>query len=85
MRSKPVVGHRGPRRGEAVEKRPAGEAEREASRAEDNVPLDARTKQPVEEGQGRLERPERGEPDAIERRGLADMGESEPQHRLTGR
>lgn len=49
------------------------------------MPLDARTKQPVEEGQGRLERPELGEPDATERRGLADMGESEAQHRLTGR
>jgi hypothetical protein len=78
MKSRGVVHHRGPRRGDAVEKRPTGAAERDAARAEDNVPLDARTKQPIEHG--RMERPERGETDAIGRRGLADMGEPEPQN-----
>jgi hypothetical protein len=52
------VNKRGERRGEAVEKQPPGEAEREAQRAEDNVPLDSRTGRPMEpEEAGRLERP----------------------------
>jgi len=47
----PVQGEvqkRGERRGEGVEKRPPGEAERDAKRAEDNVPLDARTGEPID-------------------------------------
>jgi hypothetical protein len=39
------VQKRGERRGEAVEKRPDGEAELDAARAEDRVPVDARTGQ----------------------------------------
>jgi len=53
-----TVRKRGKRRGEAVERRPPGEAEREANRPEDRVPLDARTKRPIERpDRGRLERP----------------------------
>jgi hypothetical protein len=52
------VTKRGPRRGQAVEKRPPGEAERDAERAEDNVPLDAGSGEVVEPPErGRLERP----------------------------
>ena len=42
------VQKRGERHGQAVERRPAGEAERDAKRAEDNVPLDARSGEPLE-------------------------------------
>ena len=50
------VRKRGARRGEGVERRPSGEAEHDAKRAEGNVPIDPRTKQPIEpEKRGRLE------------------------------
>jgi hypothetical protein len=53
------VQKRGPRRGDGVERRPPGEAEHDANRAEDNLPLDARTGEPIEpEDRGRLERPD---------------------------
>jgi hypothetical protein len=51
------VNKRGERKGDAVEKMPAGEAERDARRAEDNVPLDPRTGRPMDPDAGRLERP----------------------------
>jgi hypothetical protein len=54
------VQRRGERRGEGVERRPPGEAERDASRAEDNVPIDARTGRPVEPPPARAQ-PGRGD------------------------
>jgi hypothetical protein len=51
------VNKRGERRGEGVEKQPPGEAERDARRAEDAVPVDSRTGEPIEGEEGRLERP----------------------------
>jgi hypothetical protein len=57
MPAKPDVLKRGERRGEAVEKRPPGEAEHDAARAEDNVPLDAATGAPIEHPErGRMDR-----------------------------
>jgi hypothetical protein len=73
------VGKRGPRRGEAVERQPPGEAERAASRAEDNQPLDARTKKPIEPpDRGRMERPESNSDRGKDRQGLADTADREP-------
>jgi hypothetical protein len=75
------VQKRGERRGEAVEKRPPGEAERDASWAEDNAPLDARTKEPIERPErGRLDRGggQRGDLGA-DRRG--DTADPEPHDR----
>jgi hypothetical protein len=54
---------RGPRRGEAVEKRPPGQAEQEAARPEDNVPLDARTGKEIDPKKGLMERRDAGESD----------------------
>jgi hypothetical protein len=46
-------------RGQEVERRPTGAAERAADRAAGRTPLDARTKRPVTPpAQGRLERPD---------------------------
>jgi hypothetical protein len=56
MPAKPEVQKRGDRRGDGVEKRPPGEAERDAARAEDNVPLDAATGQPIDPARGRMDR-----------------------------
>lgn len=73
------VGKRGERHGEGVERRPPGEAERDASRAEDNVPLDARSGEPIEPpARGRLERPSHDETAGEDRRGLADSADTEP-------
>lgn len=71
------VQKRGERRGEGVEKRPDGEAERDAARAEDRVPIDARTGEEIEGGV--LERPDvGGEVGNKDRRGLADTNDMEP-------
>ncbi len=71
------VQKRGERRGQGVEKRPTGEAERDAARAEDRVPIDARTGEPSEHGL--LERPDlQGTDLGDDRRGLADMADREP-------
>jgi hypothetical protein len=46
-------------RGQEVERRPTGEAERAADRAAGRTPIDVRTKRPIEPPkQGRLERPD---------------------------
>jgi hypothetical protein len=46
-------------RGQEVERRPTGQAERAADRVAGRTPLDARTKRPVDPpGKGRLERPD---------------------------
>lgn len=50
------VQKRGERHGQGVERRPPGEAENDAKRAEDKVPLDARTGK-------ELPRPPRARPD----------------------
>jgi hypothetical protein len=74
------VQKRGERRGEGVERRPPGEAERDASHAEDNAPLDARTGQEIEPPEaGRLDRggEQRGDL-GDDRRGLADTADREP-------
>jgi hypothetical protein len=49
---------RGERRGQAVEKKPTGQAERAADRVAGREPLDARTGKPIDPDQGRLERPD---------------------------
>jgi hypothetical protein len=74
------VRKRGERRGEGVERRPPGEAERDASRAEDNVPLDARTKEEIEHtGGGRPHRGGEQRGDLGEGgRGRADSADPEP-------
>jgi hypothetical protein len=46
------VTKRGPRRGQAVEKRPPGEAERDVERVEDQVPRDASSSGEVVEPEG---------------------------------
>ena len=51
-------GRRGERRGQAVEKKPTGQAERAADRVAGRPPLDARTGRPIDPDQGRLERPD---------------------------
>ncbi len=60
-RSRISTNRRGPRKGSAVEKRPPGQAEQEAARPEDNVPLDARTGREIDPKKGRMERREAGE------------------------
>jgi hypothetical protein len=49
---------RGERRGQAVEKKPTGQAERAADRVAGREPLDAGTGRPIDPDQGRLERPD---------------------------
>jgi hypothetical protein len=75
-----TVRKRGERRGEGVERRPPGEAEHDAKRAEDNVPRNARTGEPIEpEELGRLDRGGEQRGDLGEdRRGLADTADREP-------
>ena len=75
---------RGELRGDAVERRPPGEAEDDANRAEDNVPLDARSKQPIEPpSRGRLERPAPEQPAGDDRRGLANSADPEPDDNVS--
>lgn len=70
------VRKRGERKGQAVEKQPPGEAERDAAVAEDRVPLDARTGEPSDVG--RMERPD---PGSSRGDNLSDMAEREPHDR----
>jgi hypothetical protein len=49
---------RGERRGQAVEKKPTGEAERAADRVAGREPLDAGSGRPIDPDKGRLERPD---------------------------
>jgi hypothetical protein len=51
-------GRRGERKGQAVEKKPTGEAERAADRVAGREPLDAKTGRPIDPDHGRLERPD---------------------------
>jgi hypothetical protein len=75
------VGRRGERRGQAVEKRPPGEAEHGADRSAGREPLDARTGQPLEPpDRGRLERPDVQGANK-DREELADTADREPHDR----
>jgi hypothetical protein len=69
--------------GQGVRKEPDGEAEREAARAADRAPLDARTGRPMANpDEGRLERPDTGtRADDPSRDQLADSADRQPHDR----